>query len=177
MFPAGRRQSDALENRDAHVHLETTGSAKRERFMKVSGACHCGYIAFEAEVDPAKVLICHCTDCQTLSGAAFRTVVATKEGSFKLLSGALKVYVKTGESGNKREQTFCPDCGTPIYSAPIGEGAKVLSLRVGAIKQRDQLIPADQFWFRSAQKWLSTLPTIKKMDTQPVFGPRGGFDR
>jgi hypothetical protein len=86
-------------------------------------------------------------------------------------------HVKTGESGNKREQTFCPDCGTPIYSAPIGEGAKVLSMRVGAIKQRDQLIPADQFWFRSAQKWLSTLPTIKKMETQPVFGPRGGFSR
>ena len=106
--------------------------------MKIDGSCHCGGITFEAEADPAMVVICHCTDCQTLSGTAFRTVVPTKKGSFKLLPGAPKVYVKTGESGNKREQTFCPDCGTPIYSGPLGEGASVVSLRVGAIRQRDQ---------------------------------------
>ena len=43
--------------------------------MKIDGSCHCGRIRYEAEVDPAKVVICHCTDCQTLSGSAFRTVV------------------------------------------------------------------------------------------------------
>jgi hypothetical protein len=83
--------------------------------MKVDGACHCKSIRYEAEVDPAKVVICHCTDCQTLSGSAFRTVVPTKEGTFNLLSGEAKVYVKTGASRNKREQTFCPECGAPIY--------------------------------------------------------------
>src|SRR5215510_302316 len=88
--------------------------------MKVDGSCHCGTIRFEAEIDPNKVVLCHCTDCQTLSGTAFRTVVPAIAGTFRLLSGAPTVYVKTGESGNKREQTFCPDCGTPIYSATVG---------------------------------------------------------
>jgi hypothetical protein len=88
--------------------------------MKIDGRCHCGTIRYEAEVDPAKVVICHCRDCQTLSGSAFRTVVPTNEGTFRLLSGAPKVYVKTGDSGNRREPTFCPDCGTPIYSATVG---------------------------------------------------------
>ena len=74
--------------------------------MKVDGGCHCGSIRYEAEVDPAKVVICHCTDCQTLSGSAFRTVVPTNEGTFRLLSGTPKVYVKSAESENKREQTF-----------------------------------------------------------------------
>ena len=145
--------------------------------MKVDGGCHCGNIRYEAEVDPATVVICHCTDCQTLSVSAFRTVVPTKEGSFRLLSGVPKVYVKTGESGNRREQTFCPNCGTPIYSGPVGDGAKVVSLRVGTVRQRDQMVPTDQYWFRSAQAWLSTLPTIKRRETQPVFDPRGGFGR
>ena len=67
--------------------------------MRIDGGCHCGRICYEAEVDPSTVLICHCTDCQTLSGSAFRTVVPTTEGTFKLLSGTPKVYVKTGESG------------------------------------------------------------------------------
>lgn len=143
--------------------------------MKIDGGCHCGSIRYEAEVDPAKVVICHCTDCQTLSGSAFRTVVPTDEGTFRLLSGAPKVYVKTGESGNKREQTFCPECGTPIYSAPAGVGAKVVGLRVGTIRQRDQLIPSDQYWSRSSQAWLQCLPAMKKTKKQPIFDARGGF--
>src|SRR5271165_7161242 len=119
--------------------------------MKIDGGCHCGIVHYEAEIDPSTVVICHCTDCQTLSGSAFRTVVPTREGTFRLLSGELKIYVKTGESGNKREQSFCPECGSPIYSAPPGGAKRVVSLRVGTIRQRDQLIPNDQYWFRSVQ--------------------------
>jgi hypothetical protein len=49
--------------------------------MKVTGRCHCGQISFEAEVDPATVRVCHCTDCQTLTGTAFRTNVASLPGT------------------------------------------------------------------------------------------------
>ena len=42
------------------------------------GSCHCGSIRFEGEVDPAKVVVCRCMDCQTLLGSAFRTVVAER---------------------------------------------------------------------------------------------------
>ncbi len=43
--------------------------------MKIDGACHCGNISYEAEIDPENVAICHCVDCQILSGSAYRTVV------------------------------------------------------------------------------------------------------
>ena len=87
--------------------------------MKIDGGCHCGTVRYE--VDPAKVVICHCTDCQQLSGSTFRTVVQTNPDTFQLLSGVPKIYVKTCESGNRREQTFCPNCDTPIYSALVGD--------------------------------------------------------
>jgi hypothetical protein len=143
--------------------------------MRVEGGCHCGAIRFEAEVDPERVVICHCTDCQTLSGSAFRTVVASLPGTFRLLAGVPKVYVKTGESGNRREQGFCPDCGTPIFSAPEGEGVRVVGLRVGALAQRDRLVPREQYWCRSAQGWLGELASIPRRETQPVFDAQGGF--
>ena len=79
------------------------GGTKREcrkaRNMRIDGRCHCGYITYEAEIEPEKVMICHCTDCQTLSGSVFRTIAFTREGTFKLLSGELKVY------GRKRDKT------------------------------------------------------------------------
>ena len=145
--------------------------------MKIDGRCHCGHVSFEAEVDRENVLICHCTDCQTLSGSAFRTVVMTREGTFKLLSGELEVYVKTGESGTPRPQSFCPRCGTPIYSTTVGEGPKVHSIRVGTIRQRSQLVPKLQFWGRSAQPWLGQLGSIDTLEKQPVFDPKGGVTR
>jgi hypothetical protein len=40
--------------------------------MIVHGRCHCGAIAYEAEVEAGNVNICHCLDCQTLTGSAFR---------------------------------------------------------------------------------------------------------
>jgi hypothetical protein len=101
--------------------------------------------------------------------------VPTIAGTFKLLAGTPKVYVKTGESGNKREQTFCYQCGTPIYSAPVGAGPRVVGLRVGTIHQRDHLIPSDQFWGRSSQAWLQTLSVISKREKQPAFDSNGGF--
>lgn len=122
--------------------------------MKIDGACHCGHITYEAEIDPEKIVICHCTDCQTLSGTAFRTVAHSREGSFKLLSGQLKEYIKTGGSGAGRPQGFCPECGTPIYGTSVGDGPKAHSLRVGTICQRDALVPTTQVWTRSRQPWV-----------------------
>jgi len=133
--------------------------------MKIDGACHCGNIRYEAEVDPQAVAICHCTDCQTLSGSAFRTVVPATKENFRLLKGAPKTYVKTAESGNPRVQAFCPECGTPIYSAAPGD-APAFSLRVGTIRQRAELRPQKQLWSRSALEWLKELPGVKRLEKQ-----------
>jgi hypothetical protein len=67
--------------------------------MKVTGGCHCGHITYEAEVDPATVKVCHCTDCQKLTGTAFRATVASLPETFRLMSGTPKIYIKTAESG------------------------------------------------------------------------------
>jgi hypothetical protein len=143
--------------------------------MKIDGGCHCGFIRYEAEAEPQKAMICHCTDCQTLSGSAFRTVVMTREGTFKVLSGHPKIYVKTGENGTKRPQAFCPECGTPIFSTTVGEGAKVHALRLGTVRQRNQLIPRLQIWCRSAQSWIADVGAIPRLEKQPVFDDGGGI--
>jgi hypothetical protein len=87
--------------------------------MKIDGSCHCGEITFEADVDPDALHICHCTDCQTLSGSAFRANIPAPAEHFVLLSGTPKTYIKTAESGNKRLHAFCGTCGTPIYSSAV----------------------------------------------------------
>lgn len=129
--------------------------------MKIDGGCHCGKITYEAEIDPEQVLICHCTDCQTLSGSAFRTIVPAMEGTFKFLTGTPKTYIKIAESGNKRAQVFCPDCGSPIYSGPMDGGSSFVGIRVGTVRQRGQLHPRRQTWCHSAQDWVQDLSSVE----------------
>ena len=127
--------------------------------MKVTGRCHCGQISFEAEIDPTQVRICHCTDCQTLTGTAFRTTVPSLPGTFVLRSGTPKIYIKTAESGNKRAHAFCPECGTPIYSAAL-ENVASYGLRVGCLAERSALPPTRQIWRRSALAWVDALAAV-----------------
>ena len=140
--------------------------------MKVEGRCHCGRITYEAEVDPAAVVVCHCTDCQTLSGSAFRTAALTRPGGFRLLSGHPKTYVKVADSGTRRAQAFCPECGSPIYAASEGgPEPKVYSLRLGTCAQRAELKPVAHIWCRSAMPWLDKLPTIPRRADQADVAP------
>lgn len=133
--------------------------------MIIHGACHCGAIAYEAEVDPARAVICHCIDCQTLSGAAFRASVPAKVEDFRLLKGTPRTYVKTAESGNRRLQAFCGDCGSPLY-ATDAVGAKTYNLRIGVMAERAALPPQREIWCESALPWARDVLPLPKTDKQ-----------
>ena len=131
--------------------------------MKVDGQCHCGQIRYEAQADADKVSICHCTDCQSLTGSAYRVSVPVAAADFKLLSGAPKIYIKTAESGNQRAQAFCGNCGSPIYAAdPVNP--KSFSIRVGTLTQRDTLPPMRQIWCRSALPWTADIRGLDRSE-------------
>ena len=136
--------------------------------MKVDGGCLCGHVAYEAEVDSKRVAICHCTDCQIHSASAYGVVVPIVGDRFTLLSGSLKVYVKTAESGTRRALSFCPECGTRIHAKTVGKGSPLFGLRVGTVRQRDQLKPAVQIWCRSMQSWIGDLGSIPRLNEQPT---------
>jgi hypothetical protein len=133
--------------------------------MRITGGCHCGAISYQAEIDPGTVAICHCTDCQTLSGSAFRVVVPARREGFRLLTGTPRTYVKTGESGRTRDQAFCANCGTPVYSADAVD-PQVFSIRVGTAHQRADLPPKLQTWCRSALDWAMHIGPIRQVAKQ-----------
>ena len=132
--------------------------------MKVEGECHCGQIRLTAEVDPATVRVCHCADCQTFSGGAFRIGVAAAAQGVTI-EGELKRYIKVADSGNERVQAFCPNCGSAIYAADAKD-PKVLFLRTPMLAQKDELLPQQQIWRRSALAWLDDLHAVAGVDGQ-----------
>jgi hypothetical protein len=98
-MPRGRRPASASRGPDQG----------RVSIMKIDGGCHCGYITYEAEADPEKTTICHCTDCQHLSGSAFRTVVRVAGDTFKIIAGEPTIYVKTPKAAQDGCKDSAPD--------------------------------------------------------------------
>ncbi|HUG63002.1 MAG TPA: GFA family protein [Methylomirabilota bacterium] len=128
--------------------------------MHITGQCHCGHIRYEAEIDPAKVAICHCTDCQALTGSAFRVTVMADKRAVKQTGGAPKIYTTGSDSGRRRLQFFCPECGSPAFTTGEGEDAETWGIRWGSIDQRGELSPKRQIWCDSAAPWLSSVSDL-----------------
>lgn len=84
--------------------------------MHVTGRCHCGHVTYEAELDPKRISICHCTDCQALSGSPFRVTAVVPESNLKLTGHQPKLYRKVAESGRVRQQYFCPNAARRFSS-------------------------------------------------------------
>jgi hypothetical protein len=126
--------------------------------MLVTGQCHCGHVRYQAEIDPDEIGICHCTDCQRLTGSPFRVTAHVPEGAIIVTGNPPKIYRKAGESGAIRRQYFCPECGSPLFTSADGEGE--WGIRWGSIDEREKLIPSTQIWTRSGVHWLGEISDI-----------------
>ena len=134
--------------------------------MKIDGSCHCGDITYEAEIDPEGVYVCHCTDCQAISGGTYRWGVNMPAEDLHILSGEPKAYIKTTASGHKNHQIFCANCGSPIYSKTLKDGPPRVNLRLGTARQRAELRPKIELWRCSAQEWANIAGPTEQYDRQ-----------
>jgi hypothetical protein len=84
------------------------------------------------------------------------------------VSGQPKTYIKTtADSGRPRVQAFCGECGSPIYSTTVGDGVQPsYTVRVGILRQRGELAPRRQIWWRSARPWVTQLAELPKREKQ-----------
>jgi len=122
--------------------------------MKIDGQCHCGLVTYEADIDPLKVSICHCTDCQTLTGSPYRVTAICSGEQIRMTGKPTQTYVKTGDNGRRWFQHFCGQCGSPLFTEG---GPDDWGIRWGSIRQRAQLKPTRQIWCRSAAPWINDL--------------------
>jgi len=128
--------------------------------MHIDGGCHCGAIRYVATIDPANVSVCHCTDCQMLTGSPYRVSVLCRPQDVQVTSGRARIYRKIGDSGRVRLQQFCGDCGSPLFACNEDPSTGVWSLRWGSIAQRRDLKPSRQIWCQSAAPWTDELAAV-----------------
>ena len=127
--------------------------------IQVNGECHCGKIEIIATVKLSEVRACHCTDCQQMSGAPLRAIAVATADKIKI-KGFPKEYIKIGDSGNKRIQAFCPDCGTQLFATDLGK--TLFNLRTGFLEQKNELKPKTHVFIGSGLNWMLELMKKQK---------------
>ena len=135
--------------------------------MEVTGSCHCGQITYEAEVDPETVRVCHCTDCQRLTGSAFSIAIAVSDRAFHLMGVEPRLLHATADSGRVKTRWVCPECGCWICGASSSdEGLR--RVRSGTLDDTSWLRPTVHFWTRSKQPWIALPEGDQIFETQPA---------
>ena len=134
--------------------------------MHVDGRCHCGLVTYEAEIDPQAVSVCHCTDCQSLTGSPYRVTVICTGEQIRMTGKPTKIYAKIGDNGRTRFQHFCTECGSPLFTSGEGNEADDWGIRWGSICQRDRLKPARQIWCHSAVAWINEVAGLPGRPTE-----------
>jgi len=146
--------------------------------LKVDGGCHCGKISYAAEVNPDKVVICHCTDCQTISGAPYRANVPALVETFSM-AGEPNIYVKVGSSGARIATAFCGECGSPIYYR-TNRRPDVIDLYAGTLSDPSALVPQCHVHAVEQLPWFEVLDDLPRYPgsqrtEEPIrHGPRRG---
>jgi hypothetical protein len=126
--------------------------------LPITGRCFCGAIRFRRDTPPVANRACWCRDCQFLSsGNASINLIFPK--SRLTLSGTPAHYESTADSGNVMRRSFCPTCGTPLFSESSGR-PDYFVVRAGVLDEPNLGRPASIVWTASAPAWSPLDPDL-----------------
>ena len=137
-----------------------------------TGKCLCGACSYEIDGDPILVAICHCTDCQRLSGAGHSTGAIYAESGIRLF-GEPATYILQSEAGNTVTRLFCQNCGSPLFGKNSGM-PDVMTVSMGTLDTSDGMLPQVEIFLRTRRDWDLLNPAIQSFDAQPGWKPANG---
>ena len=118
----------------------------------LTGGCLCGRVRYTLSGEPAFSGLCHCRNCQRYTGSAFEPVVAYPSAGVAI-TGELKTYNDTGDSGKPVRRRFCPNCGSGIVAeAEVLPGIAIVL--AGTLDDPTTFQPAMEIYCSSAQPWV-----------------------
>lgn len=131
----------------------------------VTGGCFCGAVRFEFDHPPIATRVCWCRDCQYLSSGN-----ASVNAIFKVAgltcTGELAEYASAADSGNTMRRSFCPTCGTPLFSQSSARPHLIVT-RTGALDDPELTRPQAVIWSASAPSWAFALSDLERCPGQP----------
>src|SRR5580693_1935208 len=89
----------------------------------LTGGCHCRALRYTLTAPPLGAYVCHCTDCQSLSGAAFAIGVVVPAPAFTLAGSPRLIRRVLGSGTGLGRDGPGPSAQLDYLSVPTFAGA------------------------------------------------------
>ena len=133
---------------------------------EMTGRCLCGQVHYSATAEPAIVAVCHCKNCQKSTGTSFSVVIGVPKSAISI-EGPVKTFHDTGDSGQRVDRNFCPECGSPIFS-DVAVMPDIVFIKAGTLDDTTWLDPKMHVYCDSAQNWTPIPEGSQKFGKMPA---------
>ncbi len=114
-----------------------------------TGSCLCGDVKYQVAGEPARIGLCHCTDCRKESGSAFVTFAIWPRARFR----------SDGDYLTYDGRSFCPSCGARLFNVSDSD----VEIRVGSLDSApSDLAPAYELWIKRREHWIRPLESCEQ---------------
>lgn len=137
----------------------------RASLFPLEGGCLCAAIRYALTEDPVVLYACHCTDCQTETGASFALSMIVKRDAVRRIRGEPTRISVTLADGREKAVFRCPTCWIAVWGASA-RVPDLLNLEAGTLDDTSWVRPSAHIWTRSAQPWIAIPPDDLQYPTQ-----------
>ena len=129
-----------------------------------SGGCLCGEVRYEGSNSQGGGH-CFCEDCRRSSGTSHCSHLIAPENQFSV-SGQLRFFDKTADSGNVVSRGFCPDCGSAVYSRNDGMPGMVF-IRASSLDNPEVFTAGLIVYANRAPTWSESMADLPRFAGMP----------
>ncbi|RBW42451.1 aldehyde-activating protein [Psychromonas sp. B3M02] len=130
----------------------------------ISGSCLCGKVYFESDNNFNEFHLCHCIQCQKVTGSAHAANIFTQPSNIKWLSGESLVK-RFDVPGRAISTAFCEECGAPVPY--LSRNKKDLIIPVGCLNGVPNITPQDNIFCSEKAEWYEQGLKAKSFDKFP----------
>jgi hypothetical protein len=118
----------------------------------LNGGCLCGAVKFELEDRFKAFYLCHCKQCQQLTGSAFASNIFTDPENISWLKGKESVSVYEHPS-REFSKAFCVHCGSAVPF--VNKSGKSLIVPAGSLTDTPSIVPQANIFDKERAYWLN----------------------
>ena len=132
--------------------------------VTLSGGCLCGVVRYQVNQQFDKFYICHCRQCQQLTGSAFAANIFTDPENIKWLSGHAGISnYKHPDRGFSK--AFCTRCGSALPF--LNKSGQPLIIPAGSLFDAFEKTPDANIFTTEEALWLKAGLSGEKFDHFP----------
>ena len=124
----------------------------------ISGSCLCGQVRFSLHNQFSSFHLCHCTQCQKITGSAHASNLFTTVDNIQWLSG-IEHILRYDHPTRDFTKVFCTQCGCGLPF--VTKSSKALIVPAGSLDDEPNVQANDNIFWSERPAWYDSGLTAK----------------